>query len=305
MTTRWLELDDSVEAAYGVAPTTVRHSLTGHPLLSREAMVNLARTMPSHLIEHHLGRDLDLVMPDLGWDILKAPPVEVAENIEHNGTWMVFWHVEEMPEYRALLHEILDPVMASVGSRDGEVRPPEGYIFFSAPGCVTPAHVDPEHNFLLQVLGTKEFVAGAYPDEATRQRTAERYYGGAAHRNLDWLPPRALATQLEPGTGVYSPYLCPHWVNTGADLSISFSATFQTARRQKWGAVHCFNSRLRRVGVSPRPPGHNRALDEGKRVAQALLNRASSVADRGRTGRREHRENEQEAADNPYRIRLR
>jgi hypothetical protein len=305
MNTGWLDLDDSVDAAFGVAPTVVRHSLSGHPLLTREAMVDLARVMPSHLIEHHLGRDLGLVMPDLGWDIMHAPPVEVAENIEHNGTWMVFWHVEEMPEYRALLHEILDPVMALVGDRDGELRPPEGYIFFSAPGCVTPAHVDPEHNFLLQVLGSKDFIAGGYPDEAARQRTAERYYGGDAHRNLDWLPPKALEVHLEPGTGVYSPYLCPHWVNTGDDLSISFSATFQTARRQQWGAVHRFNSRLRRLGLSPQPPGSNSALDAGKRVAGGLLNRAASIAGHRRTARHQPEEAQLATADNPYGIRLR
>lgn len=304
MTTQWLELDDPLDTAFGVAPTMVRHSLTDHPLLTRDAMVNLAQVMPSDLIEHHLGRDLGLLMPDLGWDIMHAPPVEVAENIEHNGTWMVFWHVEKMAEYRALLHEILDPVMASMGSREGEAQPPEGYIFFSAPSCVTPAHVDPEHNFLLQVRGTKDFVAGSYPDELTRQRTAERYYHGAAHRNLDWMPPEALVAHLEPGTGVYSPYLCPHWVNTGDELSISFSATFQTSRRQRWGAVHRFNGRLRRLGLSPRPPGRSAARDEGKRVGEALVNRAASLVG-GRHAARPGPESAGVTADNPYGIRLR
>ena len=261
--------------------------------------------MPRHLIEHHAGRNLGLVMPDLGWDVVNAPPAEVAENLEHNGTWMVFWHVEQIPEYRALLHEILDPVTALVGAREGEVRPPEGYIFFSASGSVTPAHVDPEHNFLLQVLGTKEFVAGAYPDEASRQLTAERYYHGAAHRNLDWLPPEALVAHLEPGVGVYSPYLCPHWVRNGNELSLSFSATFQTSRRQRWGGVHRFNRRLRRLGLSPRPPGGRPALDEGKRLTEAFVTRMTSLVDERRRGPRAEPDPGEVTADNPYGIRLR
>lgn len=283
MTANWLELDPSFSDDFGIRPLVVNHRLAGHPLLTRDAMIELAATMPSHLIEHHRGRNLDLVMPDLGWDVVEAPPLEVARGIEESGTWMVFWHVEERPEYNALLHEILDDVTNQVAGREGSLGPLEGYIFFSAPGTVTPAHVDPEHNFLLQVLGTKEFVAGGYPDAASQQRTAERYYLGGAHRNLDWLPPEVLVAQLEPGKGVYSPYLCPHWVNNGDEVSISFSATFQTSRRQRWGRVHRFNGRLRRFGLSPRAPGSVPAIDEGKRVAEALATKAEGLFGQRRT----------------------
>ena len=31
----------------------------------------------------------------------------------------------------------------------------EGFIFVSSPGSVTPYHIDPERNFLLQVRGNK------------------------------------------------------------------------------------------------------------------------------------------------------
>jgi hypothetical protein len=303
MTTRWLHLDDSLDAAFGVTPAVVHHGLADHPLLTREAMVDLAARLPSQLVEHHLGRELSLVMPELGWSAVDAPPVEVAENLGHNGTWMVFWHVEELPEYRALLHEILGEVTARVAGREGRLGPLEAFIFFSAPGCVTPAHVDPEHNFLLQVAGTKEFVAGTYPDSEARQRTAERYYYGAEHRNLDWLPEPALTVTLEPGTGVYSPYLCPHWVRNGDEVSISFSATFQTSARQKWGRVHRFNGRLRRLGLAPRPPGRVAALDETKRVAEALASHAERVGGRARAGHWRRGE-EHQMATGPYGTRI-
>jgi hypothetical protein len=267
-------------------------------------MIELATTMPSHLIEHHRGRDLDLVMPDLGWDVVEAPPLEVARDIEATGTWMVFWHVEEMPEYDALLHEVLDGVMSRVSGREGELGPLEGFIFFSAPGTVTPAHVDPEHNFLLQILGTKKFVAGGYPDMGIQQRTAERYYLGGSHRNLDWLPPEALVAELEPGMGVYSPYLCPHWVNNGDEVSISFSATFQTTTRQKWGRVHRFNGRLRRLGLSPRPPGRASMIDDGKRLVEAMASKTEALLGERRTThwRRGH---EDQMAEGQYGTRVR
>ena len=32
----------------------------------------------------------------------------------------------------------------------------QGFIFISSPGSVTPFHIDPENNFLLQIRGSKK-----------------------------------------------------------------------------------------------------------------------------------------------------
>ena len=73
----------------------------------------------------------------------------------------------------------------------------EGFVFLSAPGSVTPTHVDPEHNLLLQVRGTKEMNVGRFPDAETEQRDLERFYGGG-HRNIDQLPVGAQTFSARP-----------------------------------------------------------------------------------------------------------
>jgi hypothetical protein len=68
---------------------------------------------------------------------------------------MVLKYVEQDDDYRALLHRCL----AEVGVHSELLRPGmelmQGFVFISSAGSVTPYHMDPEHNFLLQVRGSK------------------------------------------------------------------------------------------------------------------------------------------------------
>jgi hypothetical protein len=266
------ELDD----AFGRRPLAVEHDLVDHPLLTLDALTDLADRLPTRFVEHHRGEDLPLVQPDVDVEVIDATPAEVARGIRENGSWLVLWHVEQIPEYRDLLDETVADARALTPKREGRATGSDAFIFVSAPNTVTPAHVDPEHNLLLQITGTKRFATGRYPTREAEQRTAERYYA-QSHRNLDWLPPEDQVFAMRPGTGVYVPYLRPHWVFNGPEVSISFSATFQTSRRQQWGGVHRLNGRVRQRGGSPRPPGDRPVLDLTKRAGDAAYNRINRI----------------------------
>src|SRR6476620_2762554 len=115
-----LEIDSTrVRAAFGKSAMLVRHRVADHPLLSHAAMIDLASRLPRQSIEHHLGVDLPLLMPEVDVEVLRTDPVEVARGIETNGCWRVLWHVERLPDYRALLDEILDEVTAAVDGIEG------------------------------------------------------------------------------------------------------------------------------------------------------------------------------------------
>src|SRR5437016_4518511 len=60
---------------------------------------------------------------------------------------------------------------------------------------------------------------------------------------------------LEPCVGVYLPSYVPHWVETEAGVSISFSIPFYTAYAERREAVFRMNRRMRQLHLSPRPPG--------------------------------------------------
>ena len=60
----------------------------------------------------------------------------------------------------------------------------EAFIFVSSPGAVTPFHIDPEWNFLLQVRGRKIIHVFPADDRSlVSEEELERFYSGG-HRNL-------------------------------------------------------------------------------------------------------------------------
>lgn len=224
-----------------------------------EAIARLAETLPEDRIEQNTGKLPTVVAHD---EVQREnlPSGDVARGIETNGCWMVLKNIEQHPDYRRLLEDSLDEVAAHLHGREGGMRKREGFIFLSAPGSVTPSHTDPEHNLLLQVRGTKEMNVGSFPDARSRQLELE----GQSHRNIDWLPADAQKFALQPGDGVYVPVHAPHWVVNGESVSVSLSITFQTPESVRTARVHSLNARLRRLGLSPRPPGERPRSDRAK-----------------------------------------
>jgi hypothetical protein len=120
--------------------------------------------------------------------------------------------------------------------------------------------MDPEHNFLLQIRGSKTV---AIFDPADREllpnETLERFHSGfrrkltldESHRN------RAREFRLEPGVGLHFPVTAPHWVRNGDEVSISFSITFRSRSCDRRETLYRINSTLRKIGISPVAPGRS------------------------------------------------
>ena len=153
----------------------------------------------------------------------------------------------------------------------------EGFIFLSAPGSVTPAHFDPEHNFLLQIRGRKSMNVGGFPDARTEQLEVERYHAGGI-RNIDGSRSTPSSTRWVPGDGVYVPVHRPHWVTVPDNVSVSLSITFFTRASEDARVLHRINGRMRKLGLRPSPVGRRPAVDRAKvvpgRAVQTLVERA-------------------------------
>jgi hypothetical protein len=63
----------------------------------------------------------------------------------------------------------------------------------------------------------------------------------------------------------------PHWVLNGHAVSVSLSITFRTPVTERGAVVHSLNRRLRRLKVSPRPPGQHVATDKAKFAVHRAL----------------------------------
>jgi hypothetical protein len=254
------------------------HHLCGHELFSLARLVELSKRLPAAQVEYNAGE-----VP-VGLDPARTPrnglsPEETIRRIAECRSWLVLKNVERDPEYRLLLEACLAEVRAISTRLTEGMRDPHAFIFVSSPGAVTPYHMDPEENFLLQIRGTKTMSVFDRADRSVvSEPQIERFFTGA-HRNLTWredFQRRARTFDLRPGVALHVPFASPHWVQNGPEVSISFSITFNTRASMRTLHAHQMNARLRRWGVVPVPVGRSALRDSLKQ----LISRASARAGR-------------------------
>lgn len=273
--------------ANGGAPTpaSIPHELRSHPLLTLDALGDLADSLPSEDVEHHLN-DLPTVLSDGRTPQLEGlSPGELVREVATNRCWVVLWNIEQSRTYAELLDQCLAEVTPSASPGEPVVMR-EGFVFISAPDTVTPVHIDPEHNVLLQVSGEKTITVGRFGDVGERDRKIEQVLMGG-HR---WLANPACEEQsfpMTPGSGTYVPPFAPHRVQNGDDFCVSLSVTWRTGAYYRREHIHKTNARLRRLGISPRSPGDSALRDLVKvgvsRAGRPVKTAALKVSATGQT----------------------
>jgi hypothetical protein len=275
-----LELDSTgFRAQFGRAPFLVRHHLAGHELFSLSRLVELSTRLPASRVEYNAG-DVPLSLDPAKTPRTGLSAQETIRRISECKSWLVLKNVEQDPQYGALL----DRCLAEVGGLSQAVSPGmtdrESFIFVSSPGSVTPYHMDPEENFLLQIRGSKAMrVFDPSDPSVLSEGEVERFYSGA-HRNLvfrDEIRAKARVFELSPGLGVHVPPTAPHWVLNGAEVSVSYSITFQTKASLRRAQAHRINAELRRWGLRPSPVGQSPLRDGLKQIAFRAKSRAERL----------------------------
>jgi hypothetical protein len=132
--------------------------------------------------------------------------------------------------------------------------------------------MDREMNFLLQSRGTKtvrlwdpaddEIMTAAQKDELLA-------YGSELRPQYrDSFERKAMIFELSPGLGVHHPFIAPHLVQTGPELSISLAITFRTVASDTWTDAHAFNHKARTLlRLNPAPVRANATRDRMKAAA--------------------------------------
>jgi hypothetical protein len=265
-----LSIDDrALEDAFAQRPLAVEHGLADHPMFTVEAIAALADGLPGDA-SGRLDGDLPIAWGEADRIVrgTDQPPSSIVHGIATARSRLMLWQIESMPAYRALTNGCIDEMQERVADRWGTLRRRTTRMFVSSPGAVTPAHLDVEHNLLLQIRGTKTLTVGRFPDSRTEQLEHERWWDGG-YRNLDALPPELATFELRPGVGVYIPMLAPHWTRNGDEPSVTLSTFFHTRDSERYERVQSFNARLRRLGASPSPPGRFARVDGAKAAVVA------------------------------------
>jgi hypothetical protein len=192
--------------------------------------------------------------------------------------------------FRRLLDSLFEQVIQLQGGLGAErlVRL-ESAVFVTSAESITPCHFDPEIAFFAQIEGRKNY--HVYSPSSMSEVELERFYrqGVVSIAEVD-LPTRDPKLEhffpLTPGDGHHQPQNCPHWVQTGAQRSISYSFVFETDATRARNRTRACNHFLRRAGLNPAIPGASPARDAAKaaamRVVFPIRRRVSNLAARMR-----------------------
>jgi hypothetical protein len=238
-----------------------RHSLSDDPRLSHEAVAVFAGRFPTTSVDT-MQAVTDPLLAVQATQPLDRPGEEVALAVEADQRWMTIKNLEQDPETRQLLDECLDA--ADVGLQLGpKMLAREGYIFLSAASSITPAHVDHEHNLLVQIRGKKKLTIGGFPSPEAEAKHLE-YLSSGGYGRTGYMPKDPVEFVIEPGTGVYVPPRTVHMVENFGELCISLSLVFHTIDLERSSRIYQANAKLRRLGLHPRPPRQSMAVDKAK-----------------------------------------
>ena len=279
-----LTLEPSIlRAYYNREPFLIGHRLATHPSFSLPSLFALCRRMPAEKILFRVGQIPGDAELDSSYDRYKRDLTldDALEHFEERQAYICINNPELDTWYKPIIEGLLGEIAAKTDPIDSEVSWYSTYVFISSRDSVTPYHMDREMNFLLQIQGTKTVHLW---DPADRDIMTDEEKDLLLSRTGDrptYKPSfesKAMTYQLKPGLGVHHPFIAPHRVHTGPELSISLAVTFRTRRSDIWNDAHRFNARMRRLGLEPVAVGQNFFVDRAKselaRMSQRVRRKA-------------------------------
>ena len=274
-----------VFAPWKIAALT--HDLSDHPLLQLDALVELGRRQQARkLVRTHTAA------ATAATSFADAPTLhptgktaeETLRDVARANAWMSLLNVQADPIYRAFIDEILDELRPALDPIDPGMCYRAGWIFVSSPGAVTPYHIDHEHNFIMQIRGTKRLYTWRHDDRAVlTERALEKFHDAHSRELVTWddhFRERARVFELAPGLGGYMPSTTGHMVENGPEPSVTISFTYYTDATRANELLYRGNARLRRLGLTPHPIGTSASRDRVKHAVLSSAFRAQSLVKR-------------------------
>ena len=237
--------------AYPACPAPFRHDLSGHELLGLDALADAALRLNPDKVDRRPAN----IGKSKGGDFTRLKedrrPVDVLiRNLGDSDNWMGLCGIETLPEYRALLQEIMDEVAPIAEPRTGKGLGMVGFVFISPPNAFTPYHFDAEHNILFHISGRKQFAVFPVSPPFVEPDVQEHYFLNG-NNLLPWRDEFADGGEvfsLEPGDALHVPFGAPHWVKVGSQPSVSLSLTWQSSWSDRSRNALKLNHALREKG---------------------------------------------------------
>ncbi|QLE58474.1 hypothetical protein [Nostoc sp. TCL26-01] len=275
---RIIETDTSTfTEKFNRSPFMFSHNLADHPLFDLPRLVTLADTILSQ--NGRITCQSSKVSVDRKWADI-PPKDQVAEclaQIEDSESWLLLYNVQIVPEYRALLEQIIGELEELTGvPLHKQITWRDAYIFVASPHSITPYHIDHESTFLFQIHGARTAnIFNPYDPTILSEQEIERYYIGdlSAANYTQEKQKKANVYPLVAGKGVHHPVRAPHCFQNGNSYSVAMGVHFCMRPYDLQARIYQVNFILRQLRLEPKPPGKSALSDKIKIWVMGLLSK--------------------------------
>lgn len=265
-----------VNQSFNREPFGFGHNLSGLDLFELGSLSNLAGKYRGYDQDYFVAssasapdekfrsvKTINLELPE-AFGLLKKQPIRILLKRPENHD----------PRFRKLRDGLIEQIVdASEELRNDRILRLESAVFVSSAATLTPFHFDPSAVFFCQIMGDKIYHVYS-PTALTEPELEQFYFRGVidiAQVELNKRDPKQEHVfRLSAGSGLHQPQNAPHWVETGDDISISYSFFFETMGARKISRTRGFNYYMRRAGANPMPPGARPHLDAFKSDAMRM-----------------------------------
>lgn len=262
-----------------------RHRLRGHPLFQISSLIEVARRQ-GDLPEYAYWSNGSVEVADRwekGADDRRSL-LDTIAGIAENDSLVMLRHAEQDPGLGPVLSQLLFRMVELSGDRMREdVIVGRATILIASPHRITTYHMDADTNFLFQLTGGKKFSVFNHTDRAlVTEDELERYHAGDASGAVFKTERQneARVFDLRAGFAVHVPSTAPHWAQNGDSVSVALSLNYDLRSIQRSAQIYALNRRLRRLGISPAPPGRSRWRDSVKLAAARTIGRMRHLSRR-------------------------
>lgn len=244
------------------------HSISDHPLLQMDQIRKLVKRIPTKVFYSAGIKPESAIIGDGDTHPGKHPLDYAIDNMENANAYMYIISPETDEEFQPVYLQLkadLDNFCRRNGYRaiDSKLA-----LFISSPGAISPHHMDHQHTFIAQIKGSKTLYQWPAQNlDVTTPEELEIFLARVTRElalkeeNERWRTPYALS----PGKGAYIPFVAPHAVTNGNEVSISLSIFFNTESTQKLQNIYRANYFLRKsCHLLPSLPGESAWKDELK-----------------------------------------
>jgi len=262
------------------------HNLEGHPLFELPRLAELSKKViaaNTGNLNHHVICKIAESVPNIARQWENFLPVErvheTIRHIEESGSWILITGAQVDADYQKLLDDLIAELeQACKTPLKSEIMWSCLSILVGSPNSVTHYHMDSETNFLFQIHGSKEAHLFDQRDRSILSEEEIEIFNAVDGKHIkfrDDFSAKERVFNLTPGTGIHIPVNAPHWVRNLNEYSVTLSILFYRKDMTRRAWVYQTNHLIRKLGMTPTPPGRLQFIDRVKCGIIGALSRRS------------------------------